>query len=335
MLPDSRLYTHLGQSSVALFFMITGFLFCSKLIDSRRTRIDWLKLFVSRVLRILPLYLLLILLLLGCVAIVSRAELREPLPDLVRNIAGWIFFTIPGMLDINGVKGTFIIVSGVTWSLVYEWFFYCSLPLLGLAFGVMPSMAAILAGGIGMAAIAWGAEAIPVSLTFLGGIAAAILARSEAFRQLAKSRLSTLMAIACLCALVQLFPTSQGKPQLLLLSLLFAIIAGGNSLFGLMTHRLARALGESAYSLYLLHGVLLFCVFTFIVGMPTARTLSPAAHWLIVLAMTPALVLFCLLTFKWIEQPAMRQSSRTTRWIRSLWSARVDAGLSDSTAPKA
>lgn len=335
MVPPSHLYAHLGQTSVTLFFMITGFLFCSKLIDSRRTRIDWLKLYVSRVLRILPLYLLLILLLLGCVAILSRAEVREPLPDLARNIAGWIFFTIPGMLDINGIKGTFIIVSGVTWSLVYEWFFYFSLPLLGLSLGVAPSITGLLAGCIGMVAIAWSAEAIPISLTFLGGIAAAILVRSESFRHLAKSKIASMIAIACLGTVIMLYPTSQGKPQLLLLSLLFAIIAGGNDLFGLMTHRLARALGESAYGIYLLHGVLLFCVFTFIIGIPTAKTLSPAGHWLIVLAMTPALVIFCMLTFKWIEQPAMQYSSRLTAGMRSLWGTQVKASLENPAGPRA
>lgn len=38
--PPSNLYNHFGQSSVALFFMITGFLFFSKLIDGRTRSID-------------------------------------------------------------------------------------------------------------------------------------------------------------------------------------------------------------------------------------------------------------------------------------------------------
>ncbi|WP_428425704.1 acyltransferase family protein [Methylibium sp.] len=52
--PASRLYTHLGQGSVALFFMITGFLFFSKLLDGRTRRIDWSKLFIARFLRLTP-----------------------------------------------------------------------------------------------------------------------------------------------------------------------------------------------------------------------------------------------------------------------------------------
>src|SRR5579862_6911783 len=40
-LPPSRLYVQLGQSSVALFFMITGFLFYSKLLQARNREFDW------------------------------------------------------------------------------------------------------------------------------------------------------------------------------------------------------------------------------------------------------------------------------------------------------
>src|ERR1700676_3751492 len=39
--PPSRLYTHMGSSSVAIFFMITGFLIFSKLIEAQNGNIDW------------------------------------------------------------------------------------------------------------------------------------------------------------------------------------------------------------------------------------------------------------------------------------------------------
>ena len=55
--PQSNFYTHLGQSSVTLFFMITGFLFWSKLLDGRVQPIDWSRLYLSRLFRLVPLYL--------------------------------------------------------------------------------------------------------------------------------------------------------------------------------------------------------------------------------------------------------------------------------------
>ena len=55
--PPSNVYTQLGQGSVTLFFMITGFLFWSKLLDGRQQPIDWSRLYLSRALRLGPLYL--------------------------------------------------------------------------------------------------------------------------------------------------------------------------------------------------------------------------------------------------------------------------------------
>jgi peptidoglycan/LPS O-acetylase OafA/YrhL len=53
---SSSLHNHLGQSSVELFFMITGYLFWSKTYV-RKKPVDWGYLYISRVLRIYPLYL--------------------------------------------------------------------------------------------------------------------------------------------------------------------------------------------------------------------------------------------------------------------------------------
>ena len=65
--PPSNFYTHLGQSSVALFFMITGFLFWSKLLDGRARPIDWSRLYFSRLFRLVPLYLVSV----ACLIVVS------------------------------------------------------------------------------------------------------------------------------------------------------------------------------------------------------------------------------------------------------------------------
>src|ERR1700761_4154599 len=50
-------FTVLGQGGVALFFMITGFLFWGRLLRAHG-RPDWRILYIGRVFRIGPLYLL-------------------------------------------------------------------------------------------------------------------------------------------------------------------------------------------------------------------------------------------------------------------------------------
>ena len=53
---DSEGFRQFGESRVVLFFMLTTTLFYGRLIDSRGRKLDWLKLYVSRILRLGPAY---------------------------------------------------------------------------------------------------------------------------------------------------------------------------------------------------------------------------------------------------------------------------------------
>ena len=130
--PPSNLYTHFGQSGVALFFMITGFLFFSKILDGKKNGVDWLRLYVSRFLRLTPLYAVAMIGLLTIVLVLSDYSLREPLGAVLHDVFRWMTFTMRGSPDINGVEGTSIILAGVTWSLPYEWRFYFMLPVFAV-----------------------------------------------------------------------------------------------------------------------------------------------------------------------------------------------------------
>ena len=316
-IPPSNLYTHFGQSGVALFFMITGLLFFSKLIDGRTKSIDWGKLFVSRFLRLVPLYLFVMLLLFLVVAYLSNGTLNEPISKVIEEVIRWLGFTILGAVNINGIDNTFIIVAGVTWSLPYEWYFYLSLPVLALTVGVRPPVPYIALGAISVIVLTMRNLQIEHIMSFLGGITAAFLVRSELFRRFAVRRFSSCIALSCVITTVFAFPTMNGPIPLLLLSVAFAIIASGNSLFGVLVSPVSRFLGEFAYSIYLLHGITLFIVFTLIVGLPESRVLSPISHWLIVVGITPFLIVLSFLSFRFIEHPAMQNTTVVTAWLRS------------------
>lgn len=318
--PPSHLYTHMGQSSVALFFMITGFLFFSKLIEGRHRSIDWLKLFVSRVLRLLPLYLVAMLLLFATVAVLSDFQLNEPASNVAKQCIRWLSFTMLDSPPINGIDATRNVLAGVTWSLPYEWFFYGTLPLLALIVGVRPRWPYLL---LGSAATVWLVSWRPLVIhlwPFVGGFAAALLVRSETARRWAVSQPGSVLAIGAIVAAVARFPNAQAYEPLLLLSLAFAVIACGNTLFGLLLHPASRMLGEMAYSLYLLHGFLLFMLFHFILGADhPGFALSASAHWGWVLVLTPGLVCIGYISFRWIELPAMQATAAVTRRLRAQW----------------
>jgi peptidoglycan/LPS O-acetylase OafA/YrhL len=302
--PPSNLFTLFGQGGVALFFMITAFLFFGRLLDARYRHFDWARLYVSRVLRLTPLYALAMGLLFLIVAGRSHWAMRDSLSNLARNAGAWLAFTFPGSPDLNGIDKTWITLAGVTWSLPYEWAFYFCLPILALLVSVKPPPAIMLLS-IGIllliAAGVW-VPGLPQCVCFVGGIVAAVLVRIDAFRIFARTMPAHVLALACIVALVAFCPTIYSAKALLLATIVFTLIAGGCSLFGVLATPASRLLGDIAYSVYMLHGIALFLVFGGLLG---ASHPSPEAHWIFVAGLGPVLVALCFATFRLVEKPAM------------------------------
>jgi peptidoglycan/LPS O-acetylase OafA/YrhL len=315
--PPSNLYVHLGQTGVALFFMITAFLFVTKVLDADRLPIDWLRLYVGRVMRLLPLYLLAMMLLFTLVAWRSGWTLQQPAERILLAAARWLTFTISGGPDINGVRETYIMVAGVTWSLPYEWFFYLCLPLLALAAGRRPAKASHVAGLLALVMLlVWRPQAM-LLFAFLGGVVAAFAVRSPRYCRIARHQAASALVLALLVTVVIAYPVAYRPAPLLLVSLAFCLIAGGNTLFGLLISRTSRVLGEMTYSIYLLHGVLLYTLFEIVLGRELAASLSPRDHWLVVLAVCPLLIGLSHLSLRAVEQPGLAMTVPLTRWLRS------------------
>lgn len=303
----SNLYTHFGQSSVTLFFMITGFLFFSKLIDGQKKPIDWNYLFLSRILRLTPLYFSLVIILLIIVGQLSGFTLVESPARLLKGISRWVIFTASGAPDLNGVKGTSLIVASVTWSLPYEWFFYLSLPLFSIPFRIPSQKIYIIVGILGIiGAVTCGRTRLIIISAFSGGVIAAFLVRSKKFRSFAVLRISSLIVTCCIAVSVIYSQNAYSCKVLFLLSTAFVIIASGNSLFGLLTHPASKILGDISYSIYLLHGSVLFIVFTFVITTTKAATFSVFEHWIVIVACSPVLIILSFTTFRLIEVPAIK-----------------------------
>jgi peptidoglycan/LPS O-acetylase OafA/YrhL len=94
--PPSRMYVHFGGMSVSLFFMITGFLFFQKLINNDKKPVDWPRLFVSRVLRLYPVYLIAMLFGFIIVFALSQWKMNDPPIPFLREIFQWSAFTVFG-----------------------------------------------------------------------------------------------------------------------------------------------------------------------------------------------------------------------------------------------
>jgi peptidoglycan/LPS O-acetylase OafA/YrhL len=111
------------------------------------------------------------------------------------------------------------------------------------------------------------------------------------------------------------FPGVATPAPLLLLSLAFGIIACGNTLFGVLAWPAARGLGEMGYSIYLLHGLVLFTIFGLILGPDRAAALSVTGHWMVVYSCVPLVAVLSFATFRLIEAPAMASVDRVTALV--------------------
>jgi peptidoglycan/LPS O-acetylase OafA/YrhL len=115
--------------------------------------------------------------------------------------------------------------------------------------------------------------------------------------------------------------TAESLPGIFLLSLGFIIIACGNNIFGILSWPASRMLGEMTYSIYLLHGMILFLTFRYVIGLDRAAELSYTTHWLVILLCVPVLVAVSYSTFRVIEAPGMTAvPAVTARLLKKLGS---------------
>jgi peptidoglycan/LPS O-acetylase OafA/YrhL len=318
-LPQSNLFVNLGQASVALFFMITSFLFYGALRRHRGGTLDWLRLFCSRILRLTPLYLVAMAAMLAIVAARTGWTLRQPPADLLEGIARWLAFTAFGTPDLNGLERTFIVTAGVTWSLPYEWAFYLCLPLLALVQRVRVPLAwlagsAAVAAAIGADAVRWPHNQYVAA--FAGGIVAVHAAALPAVRAFAARPPASALLFFALVAAYGGFHTAYQAASLALLCLAFTLVVAGCDLFGVLRTRTARIFGEFAYGIYLLHGIALYVTFNVVLGTARAARLSPVEYWCVVAALTPVLVVACSLAFRYVEAPMMGRTAALVAAIR-------------------
>jgi peptidoglycan/LPS O-acetylase OafA/YrhL len=316
--PPSHLFIHFGQTSVTFFFMITGFLFFQKLMDNKRKPVDWLRFFVSRLLRLYPVYLLAMLFCFVITIALSQWKINENGIPFLRDIFQWSTFTIVGKPPVNHTSYMNLITAGVTWTLIYEWLFYFSLPFIGLIIFRIKVNFFILLFSIALVAIIYRYNLLkPINFySFAAGLIAAFLIRWKKFYSPLRTKIFSATAILSLAATIYFFETPYEILPLLLIAIAFIIIACGNSLFGLLSHSVSRMLGQISYPIYLLHPIALFVSFKLILGFETVSHFSLFTYWIVISICACSLILVCFAVHYFIELPFMNSSGRVTARIR-------------------
>ena len=321
--PVTGPFAQFGKSSVYMFFMITGFLFTTKIMNERKAGVDWTRLFVSRALRIFPLYFVAVTVMVFIAMFESGFQINESWVDFLLDIVRWFTFTVFGSPLINNYNLTRVINSSVEWTLVYEWLFYASLPLLALLLHIRVKAFYIAASVVMVLLFVINMQDLFFPTGFLAGILTAIFFRVNRINLLLTQHIFSVIAIALLVFQAWYSPEAAyqqpSRIPSLCLFIVFIIIAFGNNLFGLLSSKLARYLGEISYGVYLLHGIVLFCTFKYLVKFEQAKALPPIGFWAIVCAIAVLILIAATFTYRTIEAPAMRKVSALSAKIKTIF----------------
>jgi len=305
--PDSNLFNQLGQTAVVLFFIITAFLFTSKLIQAKNKEFDWKKYIISRFYRLFPIYFFSILVVFTIVAILSDFQIKDSFFNIVKSLLDWLFFTISGPSDINGIEDTYLINTGVAWTLPYEWMFYFLLPLFGLFFKVKTNTKILIYFTlIFLVIVTLNKSSLKNFIPFLGGVLCSIIFKEKDKYTFLKNASFAILAIALMILSVYFFNSGKKIIPIICSTFLFATIVARNSYFGILSSVFSRRFGQITYSFYLLHGIILFITFKFLIEYDTAVKLSHTNYWLIVTACIFPIVLCSQLCYKFIELPFIK-----------------------------
>jgi len=307
--PTSDFQNNLGLVSVALFFMITGFLFVDKLLENKNEKYKaqyWLDFYIKRILRIVPLYVFSLFILFLFVAIQSDFVLNVDFASLLRSITKWFLFAGGG---VNEYIDTRRIIAGVDWTLKYEWFFYFSLLpmsfILKSKFSSVALILAILSLFIYPEIIRlfiWEFDTSFFIVFLLGGGVAKLNSRYALC--IFQTKFFTVIGLASLLYVYIFSSATLTIFDCLLLGLFFLLIVKGNNMFGVFSYKYLGVLGNISFSVYLSHGIILFFIFTLLFP-ELVMSLSLNEFMLFMPFMSVIIVVFSYFTYKYIEMPAM------------------------------
>ena len=300
--PASGIFSQAGECGVAFFFMITGFLFSNKLLIGKNKPINWTAYFKARILRLGPMYFFTVSVLIFIVFAAGGFVLNTSPGRLIDDCSHWYFFTLVGSPNIDGYNNTYTIIAGVRWSLVYEWMFYLFVPIAAFLFYKIKTSSLVLFFCTVLLIIIYikNEWSLIHLLTFVSGVLASFLVKNEKLIKIFRHWAASFIILFCLL-IIAIFSHHFTIIPWMLATIIFCIVACGNTFFGILHAKSSQILGQMSYSIYLLHGIVLYVVMNFILGIEKAKSLSDTKYCLVIAACILPLIVISSTTYHFIE----------------------------------
>lgn len=309
---EAALGRHLGWNSVAVFFIISGFLI-ARSFDRRASIVDWT---ASRVLRIFPalvVSLAVTVLLLGSIATTLPLGAYFSDPDTStywpRNLALFpLQHTLPGVFEENPYANE---VNGSLWSLRHEVTCYFGVLLLGLA-GALGAKRRMIVALVVYGVFRVGVEAaeasglqLPALLPPFVGLSLPFALGTAFYVWRDHIRLTWIGALALAGLTAVLRPTPLFLPALMLAlaywTFCIAYLPGG-------AIRRYNLIGDGSYGVY---------IYAFPVQQLVVWLLGPMTPALNILFALPATLMLAALSWHFVERPSLALKGYFRRRERS------------------
>lgn len=301
--PQSAFYTLLGESSVCFFFMITGFLFWSKAI-AKGGKFDIKSLYISRFFRIFPMYIVSTILVFFVVLVASEFNLKIGILNLFVQLFRWITCGLLGAPDINGVAAS-IVIAKVTWTLRFELLFYLALPFLATL--AKPKRFSCLFIFVILVHLINPSSIVLVKIVnFLFGMAAAHIVNRFNLNKICSNQWFSIIPVVILATMPFIFSSGYSILASTFVFIVFLSFLYDNNFFGLLIAPASKYIGTISYSIYLLHGIVLYVVLHAIDKFFPIKMLNPVSYWLIIGGCGLVVILLSGITYRFVEHPFIR-----------------------------
>lgn len=298
--PPGNLANLAGQFPVAIFFMVSAYLFLGKILRQggklELGRFAW-----GRLTRLAPTYLLAIAIVLSLAMLLTGFHLEASGLDTIRSNLGWLGVGFLKRSDFNGVPHTAALISPV-WSLRYEWILYALLPICALLLRVgCPAVgivgAFLLAGFIDPWYAYFG----------LGGLALQLTNKYE-FRNY---RSSWIIIPCALVILAAVFHGATAPGAMALAFVIFATCISNPAATRVLDSRPLQYAGQISYSVYLTHLPILGWITFAGVGLSRLSAWSDLEFFGYMACAVAVTICFSSLAFVLVEKPGMNLAAKS------------------------
>jgi peptidoglycan/LPS O-acetylase OafA/YrhL len=334
-----------GDLGVSFFFVLSGFLITYLLLEEKKItgKINVFHFYIRRILRIWPLYFLIVAL---CLLVFPLFDdyiaYRFPIGVSIDDLNPWFYLTFTGNFDFiyNGVSNFLI---GVLWSVSIEEQFYLLWPLV-IAITprkyLLPLFVSIITGSILFRFFYANGDIMIIKYHSLScvsdlatGAVIAYLATKETFierlRNIAKYKIIFIYLIILLFIPLRFYVWKLGEYYVfassivpVIFSFLFAFIIleqnyAGQSFYKMSNSKIFSSLGKFTYGMYCFHMIVLFLVL-YILDYFGMNVIRMNKYGLIISAVLGLsfTILISKLSYRYFESNFLRLKGRFSRIVK-------------------